>query len=336
MDAAELNAKRNDADQLNRLKGNESNRAAEIKNAAEIRGLKFITARQKTFDAMKAAEAREHRSLAPGRSAQPTSAAPTPQNGNEANPGTASQAPAATPPPPAPETPHPQPTVEPSSAPPPPVPPNPMGPLVTENEHATLPPRNPPLARASLSEWQHHHRQALPSHRPVPLEHIATSPSSSAPTSVRSQKRPCSSGQAAASTSLSCISTCDSQESYHTALTIVPHISGFASSDPSLSQTNLASGPLNIPTTLTEGISIHTHLPLRQSPETPPTVDEQSTPAQPDSSPVSMVSNGESPEDEQTPAVGQSSQSLPLLTDKHPRHDVDDIAISVVDAETSI
>jgi hypothetical protein len=54
------------------------------------------------------------------------------------------------------------------------------------------------------------------------LEHIAASPSSSAPTSVRSQKRPCSSGQAAASTTLSCVSTCDSQDSYHTAVTIVP------------------------------------------------------------------------------------------------------------------
>jgi hypothetical protein len=116
---------------------------------------------------------------------------------------------------------------------------------------------------------------------------------------------------------------------------IVPHTSGFASSDPSLPQTNLASGPLNIPTTLTEGIAIQTHLPLRQFPETQPTVDGQSTPAQPDSSPASMVSNGESPEDEQTPAIGQSGQSLPLPTDKHPMHDVNDIAISVVDAETS-
>lgn len=341
MDAAELNAKRDDANQLNRLRSNESSKAAEIKNAAEIRRLKFVTGRQKTFDAMKAAEAREHRSLTPSRCTQPTSVAPTPQNDNETHPGTASQAPAAaTSPTPAPETPHPQPTVESSSASPPSVSPNPMGPLVTENEQAILrgysPPPNSSLAQAFPSEWQHHHRQALPSHRPVLPEHTATSPSSSAPTSVRSQKRPCSSGQAAASTALSCVSTRDSQESYHTAVTIVPHTSGFASSDPSLSQTNLVSGPLNIPTTLTEDIATQTHSPLKQSTETPPTVDEQSTSAQPDSSSVSMVSNGESPEEEQTPAIGQSSHSLPLPADKHPRHDVNDNAISVVDAETLI
>jgi hypothetical protein len=340
MDAAELNAKRNDATQLNRLGANESSRAVEIENAAKIRHLQFVTGRQKTFNAMRAAEAREHRSLAPSRPAQPTSVAPTPQNDNETYPGTASQAPAATPPPPTPQAPHPPSTVESSSASPPSISLNPIAPPVTENEHTISrehsPPRSPSLALAFSSEWQEHHRQALPSYRPVLVEHIATSPSSSAPTSVRSQKRPCSSGQAAASTALSCVSTCDSQESYYTAVTVVPHISGFASSDPSLSQTNLASGPLNIPTTLTEGIAIHTHSPLRQSPETPPTVDEQSTPAQLDSSSVSMVSNGESPEDEQIPAIGQSSQSLPLPTDKHPRHDVDDIAISIVDAETSI
>jgi hypothetical protein len=335
MDAAELNAKRDDANQLNRLRGNESSKATEIKNAAEIRRLKFVTGRQKTFDAMKAAEAREHRSLTPSRPAQPISVAPIPQNDSETHPGTASRAPAAMPPTPPPETSPPQSTMESRSASPPSTSPNPVGPLVTENEHATLrehpPPRNSSLAQTFSSELQEHQQQALPSHRSV-LEHIAASPSSSAPTSVRSQKRPCSSGQAAASTALSCVSTCDSQDSYHTAVTIVPHTSGFASSDPSLSQTNLASGSLNIPTTLTEGIATQTHSPLRQSPEPPP-IDEQSTP---DSGPVSMMSNGESPEDEQTPAIGRSSHSLPLPTDKPPRHDVDDNTISVVDAETSI
>src|SRR2546421_8359756 len=102
MDAAELNAKRNDASQLNRLRGNESSKATEIKNAAEIRRLKFVASRQKTFDAMKAAEAREHRSLTPS----------------------GCTATAATPPTPAPETPHPQPTVETISASPPSMSPN--------------------------------------------------------------------------------------------------------------------------------------------------------------------------------------------------------------------
>jgi hypothetical protein len=331
MDAAEMNAKRLDANQLNRLTVNEPGRATEIKSAAEIRHLKFVTDRQKTFDAMKAAEAREQGGLAPSRSAQPTGVVPTPQNDNETYPGIASQVPAATS--------HPQSTVESNLASPPSISPNPVGSLVTGNEHAILREYSPPggssLAQASSSEWQDPH-QALPSHRPVSLQHFATSPSSSAPTSVRSQKRPCSSGQTAANTALSHVRTCESQESYHTAVTIVPHTSGFASSDPSLSQTNLASGLLSIPTTLTEGIAIQTHPPLGQPPETPPAVDEDSTPAQSDSGPPSMVSNGESPEDEQTPAIGQSSQSLPLPTDKHLKHDVDDIAISVADAETSI
>lgn len=331
MDAAEMNAKRIDENQLNRLTGNEPGRTTEIKNTAKIRHLKFVTDRRKMFDAMKAAEAREQGGLAPSRSTQPTSVVPTPQNDSETNSGIVSQVLAATS--------HPQSTVESSLASPRPISPNPVGSLVTGNEHAILRecslPGDSSLAQASSSDWQDHHRQGLPSHRLV-LQHIATSPSSSAPTSVRSQKRPCSSGQTAANTALSHVPTCDSQESYHTAVAYVPHTPGFASSDPSLSQTNLASGPLSIPTTLTEGIAIQTRPPLGQSPETLPAADEHSTPTQPDSGPPSMMSNGESPEDEQTPAIGQSSQSLPLLTDKHVMHGVDDIAISVVDSETSV
>jgi hypothetical protein len=332
MDAAEMNAKRIDANKLNRLTANEPGRASEIKNAAQIRHLKFVTDRQKTFDAMKAAEARELRSLSPNRSAQRASVV---QNGHETYSGIANQVLAASVLPSAPETPHPQSTVEPTSASPPPISPDPEGALVSGNEQAVLrensPPRGSPLGQTSYSSHrQDHHRQALPS------QHMATSACSSAPTSLRSQKRSSFPGQITACTALSYVSTCDSQDSYHTAAIVVPHTPGFARSDPSLSQTNLAAGPLGIPTTLTEGVATQTWPSLGQSPETSPTVNEHRTSAPSDSGPPSLASDGESPEDDQISAIGQSSQSLPLLTDKHPKHDVDDIAISVADAATSI
>jgi hypothetical protein len=322
MDAAEMTAKRNDANQLNRLSAAEFIGATEIRTAADARHSNFVRDRQQKYDTMTRAMADEQRILAPAPSAlpvhlsapQPTiETSPVANSRNPAAPSLLSdQIPSES-----------EPTVERRSLTPP---------AISLKLPNTVP--NPAVqisssADVSSSESQDDQRQSLPTHQPILRQYSPTSPSSSAPTSVRSQQRPGSSGQAATSNALSHVSTCDSQESYHTAVTVCPHTPGFASSDPSLSQTNLASGLLTVP----EGVAIQSHSPLKHSIRTPPATEGQITPAQPDSGPESMVSNGDSPEGEGTPIIGQSSQSLPIPAEESLKHDVNAISVSVVDGE---
>lgn len=325
MDDAEFAAQKNDKNQMGQLSDAEEIRATRIRTAAKARRLKFDKDRQQVVDAKARAIALEQGKVAPAPSTLPVhKSAPQPDgetlSGAE-NPSTVVPSPTPGPVPPLSER-----TVDIDFA---------LHPAITASP-ATIGPNEAAQTTGpgyiSTPDSQDDHHQGLPNLTPGVRQH---EPRSSGLTSAGWQPRPSSSGRAAPSLSLSHVSS-DSQESYHTAATVVPHTPSFESCDPTLSQTNLASGLLTIPSTVTEDVAISSHSPSGHSLPVQHASEGGTAPTLPESSPESMVSNGDSPEDDGIPEIGERSQSLPIPAIVSIKLDVDAATFSAVEAERSI